>query len=46
MLGPTISDPTVATGSRELALCGHHQLCGYQRLADPGQLTIVWLAEA
>src|ERR1700756_2250968 len=47
MLGSTISDPTVGTGSRKPALGGHHQLCrvgierlGDQRLADPGAIRV------
>src|SRR5215469_4673562 len=47
MLGPTISDPTVGTGSRKPALCGHHQLCRIgierlrdQRLADAGAIGV------
>ena len=47
MLRPTIGDPTVGTGSRKPALCGHDQLCrvrikrlGDQRLAGPGAIRV------
>ena len=47
MIGSTISDPTVGTGSPKTTLCGDHQLCwvrmerlGDQRLADPGAIRV------